>query len=53
MFCVPVTDEFVDYIAYGCLSIEVFGHRSVGFGGGSSVPDVPCSRHASRTLGER
>ncbi|XP_062520862.1 kinesin-like protein KIF13A isoform X2 [Corticium candelabrum] len=53
VFCVPVTDEFVDYIAYGCLSIEVFGHRSVGFGGGSSVPDVPCSRHASRTLGER
>ncbi|VDK74837.1 unnamed protein product [Litomosoides sigmodontis] len=31
-FCVVVTDEFLEYIQEDALSIEVWGHRSSGFG---------------------
>ncbi len=31
-FSVPVTEEFMEHCAEGALSIEVYGHKSVGFG---------------------
>ncbi len=32
-FNVPLTEEFMDLCSEGALSIEVWGHRSVGFTG--------------------
>ena len=32
-FTVPLTEEFIDLCSEGALSIEVWGHRSVGFTG--------------------
>ena len=31
MYTVEVTDEFLDYLQYGTLSVEVYGHRKTGF----------------------
>lgn len=32
-FTIPVTEEFMDLCSEGALSIEVWGHRSIGFTG--------------------
>jgi kinesin family protein 13 len=32
-FTVPLTEEFMDMCSEGALSIEIWGHRSVGFTG--------------------
>jgi len=31
VYTVEVTDEFLDYLQYGTLSVEVYGHRKTGF----------------------
>ena len=31
MFTVEVTEDFLDYLHYGTLSVEVYGHRRSGF----------------------
>ena len=31
-FRVPITEEFIEHCSEGALSIEVWGHRSSGFG---------------------
>lgn len=36
-FVIPVTEEFYDLCHEGALSIEVWGHRSLGFSGNSNI----------------
>ena len=31
VFTVEVTEDFLDYLEYGTLSVEVYGHRRTGF----------------------
>ena len=31
VFTVEVTEDFLDYLEYGTLSVEVYGHRCTGF----------------------
>ena len=31
MYTVEVTEEFLEYLQYGTLSVEVYGHRKTGF----------------------
>jgi len=32
-FTIPLTEEFLDLCTEGALSVEVWGHRSIGFSG--------------------
>ena len=31
VFTIEVTEDFLDYLEYGTLSVEVYGHRRTGF----------------------
>lgn len=51
-FLVQVTDEFLEHVAEDALSIEVWGHRSSGYGS-NGLPRELEMRQKSKSLQER
>ena len=47
MFTVDVTEDFLDYLEYGTLSVEVYGHRRTGFTNEPSVTTEDDGQHKS------
>lgn len=48
MFTVDVTEDFLDYLEYGTLSVEVYGHRrTAGFTNEPSVTADEDGQHKS------
>ncbi|CAL1542431.1 unnamed protein product [Lymnaea stagnalis] len=51
LFRVPITEEFMEHCADGALSIEVWGHRSQGFGKDLVMSDAAQAK--SRSVADR
>ncbi|XP_025092061.1 kinesin-like protein KIF13A isoform X3 [Pomacea canaliculata] len=51
VFRVPITEEFIEFSSDGALSIEVWGHRSHGFGQPVTVLDTAQAK--SRSVADR
>lgn len=49
VFRVPITEEFIEFCSDGALSIEVWGHRSYGFGQMLTVADTAQAKSRSVT----
>lgn len=47
----PITEEFIEFCSDGALSIEVWGHRSQGFGQPPNVTDTAQAK--SRSIADR
>ena len=51
VFRVPITEEFIEFCSDGALSIEVWGHRSHGFGHMLTLADTAQAK--SRSVADR
>lgn len=47
VFTVEVTEDFLDYLEYGTLSVEVYGHRRTGFTSNEPSGVVEDGQHKS------
>ncbi|XP_061385500.1 kinesin-like protein KIF13B isoform X4 [Danaus plexippus] len=52
-FTIPLTEEFIEHCAEGALSIEVWGHRSAGFGGAGNWEVEQQQLAKARSLADR
>nr|KAG5701463.1 hypothetical protein BaRGS_000859 [Batillaria attramentaria] len=51
VFRVPITEEFIEFCSDGALSIEVWGHRSQGFGQPLNLADTALAK--TRSVADR